>query len=152
MSATETPVKALPEKVIELTGYADAALTKAAEQFAATEQQQEKVAAAIPQVVDALVSGERIEDTKEQRTKAAEILKDPVQALELLCTVAVHRNTAENSLGAPVDPGHTKMAGNGQRQYDSLQDPRPGMRTSMVKQSSQRLFSRLGLNPPTSEA
>ena len=152
MSATETPVKALPEKVIELTGYADAALTKAAEQFAATEQQQEKVAAAIPQVVDALVSGERIEDTETQRTKAAEILKDPVQGWELRCKVAFHRNPGQNPLGTPVDPGHTTAAGNGQRPYDSLQDPRPGMRTSMVKESSQRLFSRLGLNPPTSEA
>jgi hypothetical protein len=152
MSATaDTPVTELPEKVIKLTGIADAALTKAAERIAAYEQQQEKIASAIPAVVDALVSGERIEDTEAQRTKIAEILQDPVQTLELLCKVAVHRNGSEQSLGSPVDPGQTKTAGNGQPSYDSINDPRPGLRTSQVKQSSVTLFSRLGLPTPTSE-
>jgi hypothetical protein len=149
MSTTDAPVKTLPEKVIELTGFANAALTKAAQQIATVEQQHKAAEALIPEVINALVSGERIEDTEAQRTKAAEILRDPVQALELLCKVAVHRNAAENSLGAPVDPGgQTKTAGNGQP-YDSLQDPRPGLRTTRVKQSDSRLFSRLGLSAPT---
>jgi len=151
MSSNETPVQTLPEKVLDLAGYADAALTKAAEQITAIEQQEEKIAALIPKVVAAMVSGERIEDTEAQRTKLAEILKDPVQTVELLCKVAVHRNASERSLGEPVDPGHTKTAGNGRAAYDSLTDPRAGLRTSQVKQSSVTLFKRLGLDPPDSE-
>lgn len=147
MSTTETPVDSLPQKVLDLTGYADAALTKAAEQLDAVEKRQKAAEALITKATDAMISGERIEDTDEQRTKLAEILKDHAQTIELLCKVAVHRNAAENSLGQPVDPGQTKTAGNGQ-QYDSLSDPRTGLRTSMVKQSDQRLFSRLGLAPP----
>ena len=150
MSATSTPAKTLPEKVIAMTGFADAALTKAAEQLAASEQREKEAAALIPRAVSALVSGERIEDTEEQRTKAAEILRDPVQALELLCKVATHRNTAENSLGSPVDStGQTKVASNGQASYDSLTDPRPGLRTTRVKESDQRFFTKLGLAAPT---
>ena len=152
MSATLTPAQTLPEKVISMTGYADAALTKAAAQLAESEQREKEAAALIPRAVSALVSGERIEDTEEQRTKAAEILRDPVQALELLCKVAIHRNTSENSLGAPVDStGQTKTASNGQRPYDSLNDPRPGLRTTRVKQSDQAIFSKLGLPAPTGD-
>ena len=142
-----TPIpKTLPEKVIELTGYADAALTKAAEQLAAYEQRSEKIATLIPAVVDSLVDGERILDNEEQRKQAAAILQDPARTLELLQKVAVHRNAAERTLGT----GATKQAG-ASPSYDSMHDPRPGLRTTMVKESSRRLFQRLGLNPPTSE-
>ena len=151
MSATDAPGMDLPEKVIDTIGFADAAITKAASELAAHEQQAKEAAALIPEAVAAMVSGERIEDTEVQRTKIAEIFKDPVQTLRLLIKVAVHRNAAENSLGAPVDGTGTEKTAdnNGQRPYDSLSDPRPGLRTTMVKQSDQKLFSRLGLHPPS---
>jgi len=139
----------IPEKVIEHIGVSHAALEKAAADQQALEDTREKVAALIPKAVDAAVSGERIEDTPEQRQKLAEILADPVAALEIFCKVAVHRNAAEQTLGTPVD-GAVKTAGaNGNGQgYDSLTNPNVGVRTTMVKQSDQRLFSALGLTPP----
>lgn len=154
MNEAATPMT-IPEKVIEHIGVSHAALEKAAADQQALEATREKVAAMIPKAVDAAVSGERIEDTPEQRQKLAEILADPVQALEIFCKVAVHRNAAEHTLGTPVD-GQTKTAGasgngNGQPGYDSLTNPNVGVRTTRVKQSDHRLFSRLGLNPPQQE-
>jgi hypothetical protein len=140
----------IPEKVVEYIGYSSAALEKAAADIAAREAQQTKVAELIPTAVDALVSGERIDE--EQREKAAEALADPVRCLEILTKVAVHRNASERALGQPVaGDGQTKTAGAGNGQYDSLQDPHVGARTTKVKQSSVNLFSRLGLTPPTQD-
>lgn len=138
----------VPEKVIEYIGYSSAALEKAAAHEQRIKQQREKVAALIPAAVDALVAGERIEE--DQREKAAAMLADPVQALEILTKVAVHRNTSERPLGQPVaHNGQVKAASYGG--YNSLEDPHVGVRTTKVKQSSINLFSRLGLQPPTSE-
>lgn len=150
MSSDRSGAMTLPEKVIEHIGYSSAALEKAAAEKAAWEAQQQKVAALIPAAVDALVSGERIEE--DQRQKAAEALRDPVKALEILTKVAVHRNASERALGQPVaGDGKTKAASAGGGQYNSLTDPHVGGRTTRVKQSSLNLFSRLGLTPPTQD-
>lgn len=143
MSQGNTGAMTLPEKVVDYIGYSSAALEKAAAQLQEQEAQQQKIASLIPAAVDALVAGERI--TEDQRTKAAEALRDPVKVLEILTKTALHRNTAERALGQPV-PGQTKTAS---AQYNSLQDPHVGARTTKVKQSSVALFSRLGLAPPT---
>lgn len=139
----------LPEKVIEQIGYSSAALEKAARDQQVLETTRTKVAALIPQVVDALVAGERIRE--DQREKAAKALADPVQALELLIKVAGHRNTGEQSLGTPA--GQAKTAGaNGRPGTNSLTQPMVGVRrTGQVKESSVRLFQRLGLTAPTEE-
>lgn len=142
MSQGNTGAMTLPEKVVDFIGYSSAALEKAAAHMQADEAQKQKIASMIPAVVDALVAGERITD--DQRTKAAEALRDPVKVLEILTKTALHRNTAERALGQPV-AGQTKTAS----AYNSLQDPNVGARTTKVKQSSVALFSRLGLNPPT---
>lgn len=143
-------VMTIPEKVIEYIGFSSAALDKAANHMQQTEQQRAKVAELIPAAVDALVSGERIDE--DQREKAAEALSDPVKVLEILTKVAVHRNASESALGQPVGNGQTKTAGaNGNGQYDSLSDPHVGARTTKVKQSSVNLFQRLGLNAPSEE-
>lgn len=141
----------IPEKVVEYIGYSSAALEKAAAQMEQQEKQRQKVAALIPTVVDALVSGERIDEN--QREKAAEQLRDPVKVLEILSKVAVHRNASERALGEPVgNNGQTKTAGaNGNGQYNSLESPLCGVRTTKVKQSSLNLFARLGLNAPEEE-
>lgn len=152
-TATPTPTKTVPEKVLEVIGYGNAAVEAAATKIAAVDAEQEKVAALVEQAVEAMVSGERILDNAEQRAKVAEILKSPSQTVELLTRVATHRNTSETSLGQPVDPGRVKQgaAGNGRQSYDSLTDPRPGMRTTLIKQSDARLFSGLGLNQPSQD-
>jgi hypothetical protein len=151
MPQTPKPgVMTIPEKVIEYIGYSSAALEKAAQDMAAREAQKTKVAELIPAAVDALVSGERIDE--DQREKAAAALADPVKVLEILTKVAVHRNASERALGQPVaGDGQTKQASAGHGQYDSLQDPNVGARTTKVKQSSVNLFSRLGLTPPAQE-
>lgn len=142
---TIQPAGTLSERVVDYVGYSSAAMEKMAAELAAVEGQHEKCAALIPRVVDALVSGERI--TEDQREKAAQVLADPVQALEMLLKVAVHRNAGEQSLGTPVD-GQTKQASAG---YNSLTNPNVGARTSAVKESDNRLFQGLGLNTPTGE-
>jgi len=154
MPTTPRPgVMTVPEKVIEYIGYSAAALEKAAAAMTQQEAQQQKVAEFIPTAIDALLSGERIDE--DQREKAAAALADPVKALEILTKVAVHRNASERALGTPVNGnGQEKSAsasGNGNGQYDSLTSPHVGERTTKVKQSSVNLFSRLGLNPPTQE-
>ena len=69
---------------------------------------------------------------------------DPVKALEILTKTALHRNADERALGQPVG-GQTKAAS---AQYNSLQDPHVGARSTRVKQSSVALFTKLGLAPP----
>lgn len=148
--APKPGVMTIPEKVIEHIGYSSAGLQKAAAALAAQEAQQQKAAGLIPAAVDALVSGERIDE--DQREKAAAALADPVKCLEILTKVAVHRNASERALGQPVPgDGQTKTASAGDGQYDSLRDPHVGARTTQVKQSSVNLFSRLGLTPPAQE-
>lgn len=149
---SQEAVMTLPEKVLDHIGYADAALTKAAAAMDRVGQVKKACADLIPKAVDALVENERI--TPQQREKAAQVLADPVQCLELLIKVAGHRNAAElGQLGTPV--GQTKTAGaNGNGSYDpsaSLNSPHVGARTTMVKQSDVNLFSRLGLQPPSGD-
>lgn len=143
-----TAAMTLPEKVVEYIGFSAAALEKAAAVMTQTERAKQACLALIPKAVDALVNGERI--TPEQREKAAQILADPAQTLELLIKVAGHRNAQElGHLGTPVN-GQTKTAGAiAQDPSASLSSPHVGRRTTMVKQSDVNLFSRLGLTPPS---
>jgi hypothetical protein len=142
MSATET--NTLVQKVIDYIGYSDAALTKAAAALEEKTAQQDKIAAAIPAAVKACVDNERIEPHQKEALEHA--LRDPVKAIELVTKLAAHRNAAEMSrLGTPV--GQQKTAG-----YDpttSLTSGYVGARDGRLKASDVKLFTGLGLNPPT---
>lgn len=144
----DTSKMTLPEKVVEYIGYSSAALEKAAEVVSKSEAEKNARAALIPQAVEALVAGERIDP--KQREKAAQVLADPVETLKLLIKVAQHRNAQEQGhLGTPV-AGQTKTAGAvAHDPSTSLSTPHVGRRTTMVKQSDVNLFSRLGLTPPS---
>ncbi|MHC4609492.1 MAG: hypothetical protein ACYS7M_04005 [Planctomycetota bacterium] len=146
----DAPARSIQQKVLDHIQCSHAAIEKAAQAMAAQEQQKQTIAAIIPEAVKAAVSGERIDDTPEQREKLAEICKDHEQLLQLFCKVAIHRNAAENTLGSPVD-ATTKTAGtgNGSQPYDSLTDPRVGVRSTRVKQSSVAFFRKLGLDAPS---
>lgn len=148
--STNATTPSLPERVVEYVGYADAALEKASRYINAEEARRQKMASLIPAAVDALVAGERIRE--DQRKQAAEMLRDPVQLMELLIKVAAHRNGSEQPLGTPVgaDGQPVKQSSAPVRKYNSLTDPNPGARTTQVKESSIRLFQKLGLNAPTS--
>jgi len=133
----------LPEKVVDYINVSSIALEKAAEVETAKEAQDAKVASLIPAAVQALIDGGRIRE--EQREKAASVLSDPVQAIEFITKVAAHRNLDEQTLGTPVDT-QTKQAGAVSPGYDSINDCRPGLRTTMEKQSSVNFKQALGLS------
>ncbi len=135
---------ALVQKVIDYIGFSDAAMTKAASVLTAQEAAQEKVARLIPEAVKACVENERIEAHQKEALAAA--LQDPVRAMELVIKLASHKNSAEMArLGTPVSS--VKTAG-----YDpssSLTSGYVGARDGRLKASDVKLFTGLGLNPPT---
>lgn len=125
------------EKVLDLIGYSQAALEKAHRRFRALDKQAAAIAEKIPQVVEALVENDRIDPR--QREKAAQQLRDPVRALEILMAVAQHRNAAELShLGKPVakTAGPRRSVVVGERHYGP-------------SEADIRYFERLGLAVPT---
>ena len=139
------PKQEIAQNVIDYIGYSDAALTKAAAELEAHAEQQQKVAELIPAAVEACVENERVEP--HQKEALAEALTDHAKAVELLTKLAVHKNSAELAprLGTPVSQ---KAAS-----YDptnSLTSGYVGARDGRVKASDVKLFTGLGLNPPTS--
>ena len=133
----------LVQKIIDYIGFSDAAMTKAAAVIEEQNAQQEKIAALIPAAVKACVEHERIESHQKEALEKA--LHDPVRTLELVVKLASHRNAAEMArLGTPVGQ---KTAG-----YDptaSLTSGYVGARDGRLKASDVKLFTGLGLNPPT---
>jgi hypothetical protein len=129
--------KTQQEKIADLIGYTNATMEKVAAEKEAAAQLQAKVDALIPSVVAALVANERIEP--HQQKLAAESLRDPLKALEIMIKVASHRNDAEVGLGQPVPS--TKVASAG------TDAPTGG---STLRPSDQKLFSGLGLRVPLS--
>lgn len=134
---------ALVQKIVDYIGYSDAAMTKAAAVMQSRDEQNEKLARLIPAAVSACVENERIEPHQKEALAAA--LQDPVRAVELVIKLAAHKNAAEMSrLGTPVAE---KAAG-----YDptsSLTSGYVGARDGRLKASDVKLFTGLGLNPPT---
>jgi hypothetical protein len=137
-------VSTLAQKVIDYIGFSDAAMSKAASVITEQAAQQEKIARLIPEAVKACVENERIELHQKEAMAAA--LKDPVRAVELVIKLASHRNAAELSrIGAPL----TQKAAS----YDpntSVTSSYVGARDGKLKASDIKLFTGLGLNPPTS--
>lgn len=135
---------AFVQKIIDYIGFSDAAMTKAAAFMKAHDEQAEKIASLIPAAVKACVENERIEPHQKEALEKA--LHDPVATMELVVKLASHRNAAElGRLGTPV--GHQKSAS-----YDpnaSLTSGYVGARDGRVKASDVKLFTGLGLNPPT---
>lgn len=133
----------LVQKIIDYIGYSDAAMTKAASVLQERDEQHEKVAALIPAAVKACVENERIEPHQKEALAAA--LQDPARTMELVIKLAAHKNAAEMArLGTPVAE---KAAG-----YDptaSLTSGYVGARDGRLKASDVKLFTGLGLNPPT---
>jgi len=133
----------LVQKIIDYIGYSDAAMNKAASVLQASDEKNEKVAALIPAAVKACVENERIEPHQKEALAAA--LQDPARAVELVIKLAAHKNAAELSrLGTPVAE---KAAS-----YDpagSLTSGYVGARDGRLKASDVKLFTGLGLNPPT---
>lgn len=136
-------------KAIALCSLSAAMAEKAAALENANQKRAAQVAELAPKAAKALVQHKRINPSEEK--KAAEILQDHGKTLELLGKVAAHVNDDElNRLGGPAEK--SAAAGNGNGRYDSLNDPNVGARSSRgVKESTVRLYSKLGLTPPASE-
>jgi ParB-like chromosome segregation protein Spo0J len=134
----------LVQKIIDYIGFSDAAMSKAAEVLNERETQSEKIAKLIPEAVNACVENERVEQHQKEALAAA--LKDPVRAMELVIKLASHRNGAEMArIGTPL----TQKAAS----YDpntSVTSSYVGARDGRLKASDIKLFTGLGLNPPTS--
>jgi hypothetical protein len=134
----------LVQKVIDYIGFSDAAMTKAASVLKTQEEQHAKIAKLIPEAVKACADNERIEPQQKEALAAA--LTDPVRAMELVIKLASHRNAAEMArIGTPLEQ---KTAG-----YDpsnSVTSSYVGARDGKLKASDIKLFTGLGLNPPTS--
>lgn len=135
----------IAQSVIDYIGYSDAALTKAAAALDAQKEQQEKVAALIPAAVEACVENERIEP--HQKEALAEALTNHAEAVALLTKLAAHRNSTELAprLGTPVSQKAASYEPN-----NSLTSGYVGARDGRLKASDVKLFTGLGLNPPTS--
>lgn len=129
----------LQEKMVHQVGFANAALEKAAAFKTAQEKVAADCAALIPDTVKALIANERILPGQEK--EAAEALKDPRRALQILTKVAAHRNASEaNQLGHGVDAkGNTKTAS----------AAAPASRSGGMKESDRKLWGGLGLQVPT---
>jgi hypothetical protein len=134
----------LAQKVIDYIGFSDVAMSKAAEVIKTRDEQQAKVAALIPEAVKACAENERIESHQKEALAAA--LQDPVRAMELIVKLASHRNAAELSrIGTPTT---TQKAAS----YDpntSVTSSYVGARDGKLRASDIKLFTGLGLNPPT---
>jgi hypothetical protein len=97
------------EKILDYIEVTGALTEKMAELVSAKEAQDNSVQKLIPLAVTALLDNERIE--AHEKEAAAEVLKNPVQVLEILIKTARHRNDAERSqLGKPTA---TKQASDG---------------------------------------
>lgn len=135
---------ALVQKVIDYIGFSDAAMTKAAAVLKTQDEAQEKLARLIPEAVKACVENERIEAHQKEALAAA--LHDPVRAVELVIKLASHKNAAEMArLGTPVSSVKTA----GYNPDNSLTSGYVGARDGRLKASDVKLFTGLGLNPPT---
>lgn len=135
----------LPGKVLEHVVLADTAMQKAAAAEKRAQAREAAVAERIPAVVDALVKYDRIRP--EQAEKCAEMLRDPVQVLELMQKLAGHRNAEEASrLGAGI-----KLAGAGAAVRQPEESPFVGGPRLKTRASDLALFRGLGLSDPTDD-
>lgn len=129
-------MSSLNEKVLETIQISATALDKAERELGEKRAADVKVAALIPSAVDALIANERIDPA--DREKAAEALKDPARALEILIKAADVNNTIRpRQLGTAVAE---KKAS-----FDSLNSPYVGLRTSEERESDRAFLRGLGI-------
>lgn len=121
------------QKICEYIKRTGSLVAQAEKQAAAQVQKTAAVNALIPDVVDALISNGRI--AEELREKAAAQLKDHARTLEILASVAAHRNDVEKMhIGTGV-----KSASAAKRGFAV------GERTSEEKESDVLMLERFGI-------
>jgi hypothetical protein len=129
-------------QVIDYVEASSTALAQASDTIEKQAAQKRACDELIPAVVDALAEHGRIE--QHEKAAAAEVLADPVKALQLLIKVAGHRSDAEQlSLGKPNDGVVKKAAFD-----DVTSSPFAGGRRTNNTLADAKLFSGLGLDLP----
>jgi hypothetical protein len=139
------PAPTFEEKVIDAFQLAGAALVKYEKMAEEKKAEDEKVAAAIPTVVEALLRFNRIDATDKEA--CARALANPVEVLNLMKKLAAHRNATEiASLGEQVD-GQGNAA-NGQSKEASVEKRGGyvGRVTSEKPESWRRFEAGLGMH------
>jgi hypothetical protein len=123
------------EKAIDYIQCVEAALDVAEKQLNEKRAADERIGELLPKAVDALIQFERIDPA--DREKAASALTSHVKALEILIKAAdVSKTVKPKALGKPE-----KQANN----YDSMNDPYVGRRTTSERESDRRFRQHLGL-------
>ena len=123
-------------KVLELIQISSTAIEKAETELNEKRAADVKVAALIPAVIEALIRNERIDPA--DREKAAEALKDPARALEVLIKCAdVNMTIRPRTLGTAVEKKASAPGRN---------DNYVGRRTSEPKESDLAFLRGLGLS------
>jgi hypothetical protein len=122
------------KEVIDYVECSQAALDAADKLVKESSAKGEKIASAIPDVIDALIQFERI-DPKD-REKCAELLKDPVKALEILKKTADTNRTIR-----PRQLGHAVA----EKKASDSSSPYVGLRSSGERASDRRFDEILGI-------
>lgn len=105
MSQSQT----LPQKVLDVIGYSNAGLQKAAAFQREVTEKEAAYKGHIEGCVDALVEFGRIEPHEKEACLQA--LQDPAQCIQLLTKLAEHRNAEEMAhVGAPISGNGVKTA------------------------------------------
>lgn len=116
------------EKLIDMFKTVDVVLSQAEEVYKQNEEMREKVAHAIPLVVDALVAGGFIDES--EKVAAADALSDHSKALHLLARTAQHSISRLGSRGnADESTNGLKKKAFATRRSQSRED-KPFMRES----------------------
>jgi hypothetical protein len=125
----------IAEKTIDYIQCVEAALDVAQKELNQKQAADARINDLLPKAVEALIQFERIDPA--DREKAASALSNHAKALEILIKAAdVNRTVKPKSLGKPE-----KQANN----YDSMNDPYVGRRTTSERESDRRFRQHLGL-------
>lgn len=137
------PNENLNDQLLDYVQCSATALDVAEKELSEKRAADVKVAALIPQALEALIANERIDPA--DREKAAAALKDPARVLEILIKTADVNNTIRPRTLGTATGSEKKASASANGTFDSLNSPYVGLRTSQEKESDRAFMRGLGL-------